>query len=344
MYGTEEKPAWDLHLPDVCLAHQTAHHEALRMSPFEVMYGVQANMPSDILLPSQPNEASSNAEAAQRMWQRLRMLHELARNRVASGMAVQKRWYDKHRKELSYEDGDLVAWRKPIAEAGQSTLEKRPWQGPFVVTRRLTPVTYEIATPTRKNQSVGQRHRVPVNRLKKWYARQADLLDPTPSGKEGAGSGGSVTGQKPGRTGNKQRVGRSASFARIRERRSVLDAWEAERRPECWVVVWLAYREAAWTVPDLAQPVTANEWVALRRWAKNFVHRWVSENGSLSHRYPQLVNVSVDQLADTVVALDEPDRARERWPHQSPAPDTVELRAEAIAALASRLVEIGALP
>jgi hypothetical protein len=124
----------------------------------------------------------------------------------------------------------------------------------------------------------------------------------------------------------------------------VLDQWEREGRPDCWIVAWLAYREAGWDVPGMAQPVSAAEWIALRRWAKNFAHRQRSGAAGKSSRYTQLLDMDRALVADTVAALDWPEKAAGLWPHESPAPITRELRAEAIAALAPRLVEYGSLP
>ena len=150
-------------------------------------------------------------------------------------------------------------------------------------------------------------------------------------------------------TGQQQRTGRhgrdrNKSVIGIRERRNMLDQWEREGRPDCWIVAWLAYREAGWDVPDMAQPVAAAEWIALRRWAKNFVHRQLSRAGEMNSRYTQLLGMDRGLIADTVAALDSPEKAAGLWPHESPAPVTKELRAEVIAALAPRLVEYGSLP
>jgi len=151
-----------------------------------------------------------------------------------------------------------------------------------------------------------------------------------------------VTGQ-PQRTG-RHGVARNKSSIGIRERRNVLDQWEREGRPDCWIVAWLSYREAGWDVPEMAQPVSAAEWVALRRWAKNFAYRQMSGADGRSSRYTQLLDMDRDLVADTVAALDRPEEAADLWPHESPAPITRELRAEAIAALAPRLMEYGSLP
>jgi len=94
----------------------------------------------------------------------------------------------------------------------------------------------------------------------------------------------------------------------------------------------------------MAQPVAATEWIALRRWAKNFTHRQLSGASRKSSQYTQLLDMDRDLIVDTVAALDKPEKAAGLWPHESPAPVTKELRAEAIEALAPKLVEYGSLP
>ena len=57
--------------------------------------------------------------------------------------------------------GDKVYWKKPIAKEGLSPKLSPIWQGPFVIKRKLSDLTYVISDDCNTNLSIH------VNNLKK---------------------------------------------------------------------------------------------------------------------------------------------------------------------------------
>src|SRR5262249_53534544 len=72
MYLRLDSPGndWEVYLPDVCLAHNTAIHEHIRLSPFEMMYGTEARVPFETLIPSEVDPPTSLEEEQRRAYQR----------------------------------------------------------------------------------------------------------------------------------------------------------------------------------------------------------------------------------------------------------------------------------
>lgn len=80
----------------------------------------------------------------------------------------QKRWYDKTTRECNLRAGDKVLLLLP--DITQKFYRK--WQGPYVITRKLGSVNYEV--------QIGAQLKVyHINLLKKWYPRQEEQEEQT---------------------------------------------------------------------------------------------------------------------------------------------------------------------
>ena len=87
-------------------------------------------------------------------------MSELARENLKKAQTVQKRWYDRNARERTFQAGDQVLVLLP------STTNKllAQWQGPYPVTRQITPVTYEVDMFDHKKR----KRTLHINMLKKW--------------------------------------------------------------------------------------------------------------------------------------------------------------------------------
>ena len=87
-------------------------------------------------------------------------MSELARENLQKAQTVQKKWYDKNARERKFQAGDQVLALLP------STTNKllAKWQGPYPVTRQITPVTYEVDMFDHKKR----KRTLHINMLKKW--------------------------------------------------------------------------------------------------------------------------------------------------------------------------------
>src|SRR5262249_30906088 len=139
-----EGDEWEEYLPEVCTAHNTAVHDRVRLSPFELMFGVPARMPFETLLPSERDPPTSGTAEQQRVYERMRALHAVATRKVMKGKKRQKRNYDRRREEIIFNSGDLVAIRRPRMARQLPIPLRRAWQGPFEIKRRIRPELYMV--------------------------------------------------------------------------------------------------------------------------------------------------------------------------------------------------------
>ncbi|KAG1937130.1 hypothetical protein F2P79_018361 [Pimephales promelas] len=80
------------------------------------------------------------------MRDQLETFRTLAKENLQDAQKKQKVWYDTHAREKNLQPGQKVLVLLPSDTC--KLLAK--WQGPYVVTRKLGPVTYEILCPDRK--------------------------------------------------------------------------------------------------------------------------------------------------------------------------------------------------
>ena len=79
-----------------------------------------------------------------------------------------KKGYDKHTVERVFSVGSMVLVKTPDLEGKLSDL----WDGPYEVIRRVSPVVYELAVPSRRSKTLVAH----VNRLKAWKNPEAYVL------------------------------------------------------------------------------------------------------------------------------------------------------------------------
>ncbi|RXN24948.1 hypothetical protein ROHU_005997 [Labeo rohita] len=100
---------------------------------------------------------------------KLKNFRTLAKDNLLAAQQRQKVWYDTHARETDLKPGQKVLVLLP---SGTSKLLTK-WQGPYIVTRKLSPVTYEILCPERKQP----KQVLHVNLLKEFKERTTELKD-----------------------------------------------------------------------------------------------------------------------------------------------------------------------
>jgi hypothetical protein len=76
---------------------------------------------------------------------------------------VNKQYYDRKAKQRYFEVNGLAYMYNPAKKAGLTRKFYKPWHGPYLVTKKLSDLSYEIADQNGKTQVVH------VNRLKRAY-------------------------------------------------------------------------------------------------------------------------------------------------------------------------------
>ncbi|XP_071739905.1 uncharacterized protein [Rutidosis leptorrhynchoides] len=119
LYGNE----WVDELPSVLWAHRTTHKNSTGETPFSLVYGTQAIIPAEILVPTkrvQSFDESSNGEGLRANLYMLVERREIAAIREAMNKQKIYKYYDKRVKPLSFKVREYV-WRNNETSQAKDT-------------------------------------------------------------------------------------------------------------------------------------------------------------------------------------------------------------------------------
>lgn len=158
---------WDQWLPFLLFAYREVPQSSTGFSPFQLLYGHSVRGPLDVLREAWesplPQERCSELSYVLKMRDKLDQFQELVKGNLAQAQQRQKQSYDKASKWRVFREGQKVLLLLPTVDSG--LLAK--WQGPYQITRKMGPVTYELLLPDRR-----KKHQVfHVNLLKEWVDR-----------------------------------------------------------------------------------------------------------------------------------------------------------------------------
>jgi hypothetical protein len=151
---------WDQCLPQVLFAFRCTPARGTGLTPFEVLFGRQPNIPIGAVDPA-PASGKPLAEYVAKLRGRILDVHHWARENLAKEVARQQRAYQAVQRQ--FEVGDRV-WRyNPVPQKGGKFA--RSWTGPWEVAEKLSPVLYKL----RDDQGDVAADVVPIDRLKCYY-------------------------------------------------------------------------------------------------------------------------------------------------------------------------------
>jgi hypothetical protein len=139
-------------LPYAAFSYNTKTHSSTNYTPFEVVFGRQANVP--LSLHRKPDPVYSYEDVVMDIRQKNQLTWSIARENSGKSKEKTKLQYDKTAKETEYKVGDYVYLKK---EARSSKLDNL-WRGPYKVVEINTPQNVTVLI---RNKTV----RVTMNRL-----------------------------------------------------------------------------------------------------------------------------------------------------------------------------------
>ena len=88
---------------------------------FKILTDREMRNPSNIILPSKEATTDNVPEYVLRLKEEIRKPFNMARRHLQTSYSRQKKYYDKHSRPSTYQEGDLVQIYKPIPPPGGRT-------------------------------------------------------------------------------------------------------------------------------------------------------------------------------------------------------------------------------
>ncbi len=160
----ETKPhTWSKYINACTFAYNISKNISTNLSPFYLMFGYEANTPSDLMyLPPDPDKT---------VLEHIKVLEEVRKdvpNIIKKAQDSQKKYYDKDKQNLNLKPGDevLIYFPKDHTKKFNKFLPK--FRGPFTVTGKVNDLTYNVNIIKHGKLVEDQIH---VSRIKLFYKR-----------------------------------------------------------------------------------------------------------------------------------------------------------------------------
>ncbi|KAL0319704.1 UNVERIFIED_CONTAM: Transposon Tf2-11 polyprotein [Sesamum radiatum] len=146
----EFKGNWDDHLPLMEFAYNNSFHSSIGMAPYEALYRRRCRSP--ICWDIEGLRQLEGPELVQETMDKIQVVKKC----LKATQDPQKRYVDKHHREMEYEVGDKVflkisPWKGILRFGRQEKLSPR-YIGPYEIIERIEPLAYRLAIPTELSQ------------------------------------------------------------------------------------------------------------------------------------------------------------------------------------------------
>ena len=138
---------WDDYIDCMEMAYNSSVHETTGVTPYRMVFGSEMTVPLDLqteAVETDKEEMTSAPRYVRELCENLDIVHRIARECTSKAVLRQKKHYDKSAVSKSYDVGDVVRRFQPKQIIGTKLKLARNWSGPWVITRRLSDVLFEI--------------------------------------------------------------------------------------------------------------------------------------------------------------------------------------------------------
>jgi hypothetical protein len=163
-----EQANWDRVLPNLMLAYRSSIQESTGFSPFFLVYGQEAVLPIDLLVPNNSDKKSISSYVSS-MKRTFQNAASVVHRNTKQSMKVQKHQYDRKLHGPNYKSGSLVWLYTPLQDPAKSRKLHRPWSGPWVIKTDFGNSVFRIQ---RVENGVEKTQNIHFNRLRRYEGRQ----------------------------------------------------------------------------------------------------------------------------------------------------------------------------
>lgn len=152
---------WDMHIPYLLLAYRSAIHDTTSCSPARMMLGREVKLPIDLMFGRPEEEPAPTAtDYANTLQDRLERVHNFARAHMQAKVDRMKQRYDLPQECQCLDPGDAAWLHNPQRKKGLSPKLQRPWQGPYIIIKRINDLVYRIQLGPHTKPKVVHRNRL----------------------------------------------------------------------------------------------------------------------------------------------------------------------------------------
>ncbi|KXJ10888.1 Retrovirus-related Pol polyprotein from transposon 412 [Exaiptasia diaphana] len=147
---------WDCHLPLLMMAYRSSVHETTGCSPSELMFGREIRLPVDLMFgaPESGKDLTNTCDYARSLQDKIRKVHGYAREHLTTESDRQKKKYNQRLNQKNYDRGAPVWFYNPKRRKGVSPCLQLPWEGPYLVLKRISDVVYKIQKSPRSKSRI----------------------------------------------------------------------------------------------------------------------------------------------------------------------------------------------
>ena len=153
IFTSKHQKDWDTHLPKLLLAYRNSVHASTNETPFYLVYGRDPVLPFDIALktPLATAQGWTDVDAYKHdLATALVDARDAARVALNRAHMTQHAGYDARHRDHTFKVGDPVWLFVPHVTRGLSPKLASRWQGPYRITRKLSPVNVELEMSGRR--------------------------------------------------------------------------------------------------------------------------------------------------------------------------------------------------
>jgi hypothetical protein len=167
-YVAKQPNKWFHYLQSAVFAYNNTPHSCHGYKPSYLFLGYTPRTPSDslITLPNIEKNLLENLKAIDKVRHTVPKL-------IREEQAKQKKYYDSRRRDLQLEPGDECLVYFPKDRRDNSSKFAYRYKGPYLITRKLTPVSYEIEI---LHNGKLMKDNIHVHRLKPYHRRRHELF------------------------------------------------------------------------------------------------------------------------------------------------------------------------
>jgi transposase InsO family protein len=145
-YINTNQDNWDSILAATCFAYNTSIHRSTGETPFFLMFGRDARLPTD----HREHEANQHLQSqtvpefTQHLADTLTQAHHLAQQHLDQAHREHKAEYDRRHRAVTLDNNDKVWLYTPAVKAGRTTKLAHLWHGPFIIRQKIDDLNYML--------------------------------------------------------------------------------------------------------------------------------------------------------------------------------------------------------